>query len=100
MDRIGDLTTRLPTQPTPLVGRSRDLDVAVQRLLLEEVRLLTLTGPAGVGKTRLAIAVAARVVDAFPDGAWFVDLTPLRDPELVPSAIAQALGVQATRSTS
>jgi predicted ATPase len=100
MDRIGNLITHLPAQPTPLVGRSRDLDVATERLLLEEARLLTLTGPAGVGKTRLAIAVAARVADAFPDGAWFVDLTPIRDTELVPSAIAQALGVHATRSTS
>ena len=92
----GQRPHNLPAQPTPLIGRERELATARGLLLRDDVRLLTLTGPAGTGKTRLALAVAASLLDAFDDGAAFVDLAPIADPALVTSAIAQVLGVQET----
>ncbi len=84
----------LPLQPTPFLGRETEVARVVERLQDPGVRLLTLTGPGGMGKTRLALQAAAEVVEAFPDGVWFVPLAPLSDPALVPSAIASALGVR------
>jgi predicted ATPase/class 3 adenylate cyclase/Tfp pilus assembly protein PilF len=81
--------TNLPVQPTPLIGRKRELEKAAD--LLRSNRLLTLTGPGGRGKTRLALQLAADLVEEFADGVFFVDLAPVADPELLPSAIAQAL---------
>jgi predicted ATPase/DNA-binding XRE family transcriptional regulator len=86
---------RLPHPPTPLVDRVEELATAQALLHSDAVRLLTLTGPAGVGKSRLALQVAASMRTTFPVGVWFVDLAPLHDPELVLSTIAQALEVQA-----
>ena len=85
---------RAPAAVTRLIGRDRELDVLRRRLLREDVRLLTLTGPAGVGKTRLALAAAAALEEGFADGMRFVDLAPIRDPDLVVTAIARALGVR------
>jgi predicted ATPase/class 3 adenylate cyclase len=85
----------LPIQPTPLLGRAESV-AAVCALLLrgEGVRLVTLTGPGGIGKTRLAIQVAAELVDEFVDGVWFVRLSLLTDPTLVVLTIAQTLGLK------
>jgi predicted ATPase/DNA-binding CsgD family transcriptional regulator len=82
----------LPAQPTPLLGRAQDLAGAVRQVRRPDVRLLTFTGSGGIGKSRLALAVAAALLDEFAHGAYFVDLAPLCDPALVIPAIAQALG--------
>jgi predicted ATPase/DNA-binding CsgD family transcriptional regulator len=82
-----------PTPRTRLVGRETDRTVAQQLLLEESVPLLTLTGPGGVGKTRLALAVAGDVAAHFADGLSFVDLSSLADPDLVVPTVGAALGV-------
>jgi predicted ATPase/class 3 adenylate cyclase len=83
--------TNLPVQPTPLIGRERELAEVLE--LLRSHRLLTLTGPGGSGKTRLALQAAAELVGEFPDGVRFVSLGALRDSDLVEPTIAQTLGV-------
>jgi predicted ATPase/class 3 adenylate cyclase len=91
---VGFRPTNLPAQLTSFVGRQRE--VAAIRALLgrPEVRLLTLSGPGGTGKSRLAVQVAAELAGTFPDGVCFVALAPVSDPELVLPTIAQALGVR------
>jgi predicted ATPase/DNA-binding XRE family transcriptional regulator len=84
----------LPVQPSSFIGRERELDEIGAQLRRDDVRLLTLTGPGGVGKTRLALQVAAVVVDRFPDGAVFVSFGSLADPDLVPPTIAASLGLK------
>jgi predicted ATPase len=85
----------LPKPLTSFIGRERELTQA--KRLLADGYLVTLTGPGGSGKTRLCIAVAAAVADNFPDGVYFVPLAPVRDPALVPSTIAQSIGLQDAR---
>jgi predicted ATPase/DNA-binding CsgD family transcriptional regulator len=82
-----------PLPPTPLLGRETELDTIEQRLVRDGVRLLSLTGPAGVGKTRLALEARERLRAHFLDGAPSVDLAPVRTPSLVLPTIAQALGL-------
>jgi predicted ATPase len=86
--------TNLPTPANPLVGRKKELIDVVRLLSIERVRVVTLTGPGGTGKTRFAIAAAAEVADAFADGTWFVDLSAVRDAALVVPTIAAILGAQ------
>jgi predicted ATPase/DNA-binding CsgD family transcriptional regulator len=90
-----DITTgtgNLPVEPNSFVGRERDL--AELALLLGEVRALTLCGPGGIGKTRLALRLACELVPGFPDGAWLVELGDTIDPALVPLRVAATLGIR------
>jgi predicted ATPase/DNA-binding SARP family transcriptional activator len=89
----------LPEPPYPLVGRESELAAIGGLLESEDVRLVTLTGPGGSGKTRLSLQVAADRLALFREGVRFVDLAPLRDPALVGASIDQALGVSDTEGT-
>lgn len=84
----------LPPTPTPLIGRKQELTEIRALLGNTDRRLVTLVGAGGIGKTRLALHVAAELLDAFPDGVWFVELAPVSDPALVPQTVATTLGVR------
>jgi non-specific serine/threonine protein kinase len=83
--------TNLPEALTSFIGREREM-VEIKRLLAGK-RLVTIVGAGGIGKTRLALQAAAEVVDAYRDGVWLVELASIRDPSLVPTAVAKSLGV-------
>jgi predicted ATPase/class 3 adenylate cyclase len=91
---LGEFPNNLPVQPTPFIGRERE--VAAARRLLErpEVRVLTLSGPGGVGKTRLSLQIAVEALHEFRDGAFFVELASIGSADLVVSTIAKTLGVR------
>jgi len=89
---VRDIPNNLPFQGTSFIGRERELDEV--KALLKKSRLLTLLGMGGLGKTRLSLQVAAQTIQDYPDGAWFLDLAPLRDPALVVGEAAQVLEVR------
>ena len=84
----------LPLQPTPFLGRAQEVEQVVSLLRRPDVRFLTLTGPGGTGKTRLALQAAVNLLDDFTDGVFFVPLAPLPDPDLVLPTIAATLGLR------
>ena len=83
----------LPLQPTPLIGREREVEEVCRRLRSTAVRCLTLTGPGGTGKTRVSLQAAAELADEYEDGVFFVALAAIADPALVVTTIARALGL-------
>src|SRR5918997_1135113 len=90
---LENLRNNLPLQATPLIGREREVGEVCGRLGQEDMRLLTLTGPGGTGKTRLALQAAADVLEDFEDGVFFVALSDVNDTARVPTTIAGALGL-------
>jgi predicted ATPase/class 3 adenylate cyclase len=93
---LSAIPNNLPSQPTTFIGRELELGEIVNRLSTEDVHLLTLTGPGGIGKTRIAVQAAAELLERFEDGIYFVDLSPISDPEQVLAAIARTLGLRET----
>ncbi len=91
---VGIHLTNLPNQPTTFIGREKEVAAVQQQLLRQDIHLVTLTGPGGVGKTRLCLQVAAEVSEHFADGTWFLYLAPITDPDLVIPTIAHTLGVR------
>lgn len=88
------LLSSLPIPPTPFIGREREAAALRDLLRRDDVRLVTVSGPGGTGKTRLSLHVAAELRGQFEHGVWFVNLAPIGDPSLVASIIAQALGLR------
>jgi predicted ATPase/DNA-binding CsgD family transcriptional regulator/class 3 adenylate cyclase len=97
---LNNQPTNLPTQPYSLVGRQPELQALTRLLVSEDVRLVTLTGIGGTGKTRLALQLAADLLPAFPDGVFLAPLDQIADPALVALALAQAYSIELTGSQS
>ena len=94
LNTLDSRPTNLPALPSAFIGRARELAEVDELLSREDLRLLTLTGTGGAGKTRLALQVAAEAIERFPNGVFFVSLSPVRDWELVVPTISQALGLR------
>src|SRR5438552_953426 len=94
MDSAPSLHNNLPRQLTSLVGREREIASVCELLRRDDVHLVTLTGPPGIGKTRLGVEVAAGLRGDFPEGVYFVNLAPISDYELVVQATANVLGIR------
>src|SRR5690348_3737954 len=86
--------TNLPIPATPFLGREKELGEVLGLLSRDDFRLLTLTGPGGTGKTRLAAQAASALADEYTNGVWWIPLAPLRDAALVVETAAQTLGAQ------
>src|SRR6266567_790547 len=89
---VEQIRMNLPEEPNSFVGREHELDEL--RRFMAITRALTLCGPGGIGKTRLALRLLAALADEFPDGVWFVELADLRQPDLVASRVASVIGVE------
>src|ERR1700675_3129852 len=94
LQQVETRATNLPVQRTGFVGREKEAAAVKELLLRQDVRLVTVTGPGGIGKTRLAVEVASGLVENFPGGTHFVPLSSLSDPGLIASMIGQALGIR------
>ena len=90
----------LPAQRTGFVGRENEVAAAKELLLRQDVRVVTVTGPGGIGKTRLAVQVASGLVEHFPGGIHFIPLSSISDPGLISSAIVQAMGIREAKGQS
>src|ERR1700683_559582 len=88
---MDEIPAHLPQEPNSFIGRERELREL--RWILHTTRMLTLWGPGGIGKTRLALRLLTEAADEFPDGAWFVELADLHQPDLLVSRVATAIGV-------
>ncbi|HEX6305526.1 MAG TPA: adenylate/guanylate cyclase domain-containing protein [Anaerolineales bacterium] len=97
---LNRLPNNLPSQPTVFVGRGAELGEITDILVSDTVRLLTLIGPGGTGKTRLALQTCAELIDRFDDGMYFIDLAPIRDPNSVLATIARTLGLSESSNGS
>jgi predicted ATPase len=100
LNTLDNRPNNLPRQTTALVGRERETAEVAALVRRPDVALVTLTGPGGTGKTRLALQASADLLDDFPQGVWFVELAPITDKSLVISTITQALGIQETAGLS
>jgi transcriptional regulator with XRE-family HTH domain len=89
-----DPLNNLPAPPTPFIGREKELEKLAALIVREGVRMVTLTGPGGIGKTRLALHVAKTLLEDFDGGVFFVPLASIRDPDLVIPAVSEVLGVR------
>ena len=97
---LNRLPNNLPSQPTVFVGRQAELGEIKDLLVADTVRLLTLIGPGGTGKTRLALQSGAELIDRFVDGTYFIDLAPIRDPNSVLATIARTIGLNESSNGS
>jgi predicted ATPase len=100
MKQVEARPANLPAQRTGFVGREREVTLAKELLLRPDVRLVTITGPGGIGKTRLGVQVANALTENFPGNIHFVPLAPLSDPALIPSVMVQAMGIRAAGGQS